>query len=126
MVLPIIRKWLFRHKAFQLLLSRKGSGVKATAEKERIYRTFPLVRLAHTLVKEEKLMTVTYTKEIPRGDENHVYVEAFADTTPSPLPTVEDIPGYEDYDQIAVGSTLYIVHTGDVYIADETGAFVAQ
>lgn len=37
MVLPIIRKWLFRHKAFQLLLSRKGSGVKATAEKERTY-----------------------------------------------------------------------------------------
>ena len=38
MVLPIIRKWLFRHKAFQLLLSRKGSGVKATARKEEIYK----------------------------------------------------------------------------------------
>ena len=71
-------------------------------------------------------MTINYTKLIPRGDESHIYVEAFADSVPSPLPTIADIPGYEDCDQIAVGSTLYIVHTGAVYMADESGEFIEQ
>ena len=71
-------------------------------------------------------MTVTYTKEIPRNDEKHIYVEAYADSVPSPLPDIDDIPGYEDADQIAVGSWLMIVSTGAIYIANESGEFVEQ
>lgn len=71
-------------------------------------------------------MTVTYAKMIPREDEKHVYVEAYADTVPSPLPSVSDIPSYETYDQIAVGSWLMVVGTGDIYIANEQGEFVLQ
>ena len=71
-------------------------------------------------------MTVNYSKMIPRGDEKHVYVEAYADSVPSPLPTVDNIPGYEYCDQIAVGSTLYIVGTGSLYMANESGTFIEQ
>lgn len=71
-------------------------------------------------------MTVNYAREIPRGDEKHVYIEAFSDSVPSPLPTVEDVPGYEDFDQIAVGSTLYIVGTASLYMANEAGTFIEQ
>ena len=69
-------------------------------------------------------MTVTYSKEVPVDDTRQVYVEAYADEVPSPLPTVADIPGYEDFDQIRVGSWLMIVSTKAVYIANESGEFV--
>lgn len=71
-------------------------------------------------------MTVTYSKSITRDDQKQVYCELYADTVPSPLPSVTDIPGYEDCDQIAVGSWLMIVSTGDIYIANEQGEFVEQ
>lgn len=71
-------------------------------------------------------MTVTYAKMIPRDDEKHVYVEAFSDDIPSPLPTVSDIPGYTDCDQIAVGSYLFIVDSSEIYIANESGVFTKQ
>ena len=71
-------------------------------------------------------MTVTYSKLVPRDDEEHVYVESYSDSVPSPLPTVADIPGYENCDQIAVGSWLMIVSTGAIYIANESGEFIEQ
>ena len=71
-------------------------------------------------------MTVTYSKYVPRDDEKHVYCECYADSTPATLPTVADIPGYTDYDQIAVGSWLMVVGTGDIYIANEQGEFLKQ
>jgi len=71
-------------------------------------------------------MTVTYAKMIPRNDEKHVYVECYSNTVPNELPTATDIPGYEDCDQIAVGSWMMIVGTGDIYIANEQGEFVEQ
>lgn len=71
-------------------------------------------------------MTVTYSKLVPRNNEKHAYVEAYCDTTPSPLPDISDIPDYTDCDQIAVGSWLMVVGTGDIYIANEQGEFVKQ
>lgn len=71
-------------------------------------------------------MTVTYSKAVPRNDEKHVYVECYASTTPSSMPTVADIPGYENYDQIAVGSWLMVVDGGAIYIANESGEFIEQ
>lgn len=71
-------------------------------------------------------MTVTYAKMIPRDGEKHVYVEAFSDDVPSPLPTVDDIPGYEYCDQIAVGSYLFIIDSSEIYIANESGTFTKQ
>ena len=50
--------------------------------------------------------------------------ELYADTAPSPLPTASDIPGYTSDDQIEAGSTLTIVNTATVYVADENGEFV--
>lgn len=50
----------------------------------------------------------------------------FSTNVPSPLPTITDIPGYTEDDQIEVGSTLFVVSTGAVYIADEDGEFIEQ
>ena len=69
-------------------------------------------------------MTVTYSKLVPRDEEEHVYVEAYSNTVPSPLPTVADIPGYENCNQIAVGSWMMIISTGAIYLANEDGEFV--
>lgn len=56
----------------------------------------------------------------------YVYVEAYANEVPDPMPTAEDIPGYDDSFSIKPGSTLYIVTTGSLYMADENGEFVEQ
>lgn len=75
-------------------------------------------------------MTVASSKAIYRDIDGEtkrfVECELYADTVPSPLPTAEDIPGFTSDDQIFVGSTLYIVGTGAVYMADEDGEFVEQ
>ena len=75
-------------------------------------------------------MTVASSKAIYREEDGvvkrYVECELYADTVPSPLPTAEDIPGYTAEDQIFVGSTLYIVGTGQIFMADEDGEFVEQ
>ena len=75
-------------------------------------------------------MTVAKSKAIYRDIDGEtkrfVECELYADTVPSPLPTAEDIPGFTSDDQIFVGSTLYIVGTGAVYMANEDGEFVEQ
>lgn len=75
-------------------------------------------------------MTVASSKTIYREvdgvTKRFVECELYADTVPSPLSTAEDIPGYTENDQIFVGSTLYIVGTGALYMADEDGEFVEQ
>lgn len=75
-------------------------------------------------------MTVANSKaiyrEIDGETKRFVECELYADTVPSPLPSAEDIPGFTSEDQIFVGSTLYIVSTGAVYMADEDGEFVEQ
>lgn len=75
-------------------------------------------------------MTVAKSKAIYRDIDGEtkrfVECELYADTVPSPLPTAEDIPGFTSNDQIFVGSTLFVVGTGDVYIANEQGEFVQQ
>lgn len=75
-------------------------------------------------------MTVASSKTIHRDvdgvTKRFVECELYADTVPSPLPTAEDIPGFTAEDQIFVGSTLYIVSTGALYMADEDGEFVEQ
>jgi len=75
-------------------------------------------------------MTVASSKTIHRDvdgvTKRFVECELYADSVPSPLPTAEDIPGYTAEDQIFVGSTLYIVGTGALYMADEDGEFVEQ
>jgi hypothetical protein len=55
-----------------------------------------------------------------------VYVEAYANSVPSTMPTAADIPGYDSSFQIRPGSTLYIVGTGALYMANENGTFVEQ
>lgn len=75
-------------------------------------------------------MTVASSKTIYRDvdgvTKRFVECELYADTVPSPLPTAENIPGFTAEDQIFVGSTLYIVSTGALYMANEDGEFVEQ
>ena len=57
-------------------------------------------------------------------------VEIVADSTPSPLPTdgtdIENLGYPADKVKFAPGSVLFIVTSGAVYMADESGEFVAQ
>lgn len=61
-----------------------------------------------------------------------VWVEVYADTTPSPFPTnAEDIDNFPlSYDAskviFAPGSILYVIDSGDIYMADSTGSFIQQ
>ena len=75
-------------------------------------------------------MYVKNSKAIYRkvNDEEKRFVdcELYATNAPSPLPTAADIPGYTAEDQIEAGSTLFVVSTSDVYIANEAGTFVKQ
>jgi hypothetical protein len=73
-----------------------------------------------------------YNKEVQQVQKSIVYVELYCTDTPNPLPTnavgVEGFP--DNFDRANVvfeaGSTLYVVNTKKVYIADETGTFVVQ
>lgn len=50
-----------------------------------------------------------------------------SDSTPSPLPTSgADVDGLNDTDLFAPLSVLCVVGNGDVYFANESGAFVKQ
>lgn len=50
-----------------------------------------------------------------------------SDTTPATLPTNGDgIDGLNDTDLFAPLSVLFVVATGDVYLANESGTFVKQ
>ena len=75
-------------------------------------------------------MTVASSKTIYREvsgvTKRFVECELYADTVPGTLPTAADIPGYTENDQIFVGSTLYVVSTGQLFMADEDGEFVEQ
>ena len=75
-------------------------------------------------------MTVAHSKAINRETDGvtkrYVECELYANSVPSPLPTAKDIPGYTENDQIFVGSTLYIVGTGALYMANENGEFIEQ
>lgn len=61
-----------------------------------------------------------------------VWVELYADTVPSPLPTnavgIDNFPkNYEPSKVIfAPGSALIVVNTGAVYLANNQGVFKAQ
>lgn len=70
--------------------------------------------------------TKTDIRTVDGAPKRYVECELYADTVPSPLPTAKDIPGFTEDDQIEAGSFLFIVNTGAVYIADESGEFVEQ
>jgi hypothetical protein len=55
-----------------------------------------------------------------------VRCQIFADSVPSPLPEPADIPGYDDSFSFYPGSTLYIIGTGDLYMAGEDGDWHKQ
>ena len=65
-------------------------------------------------------------REVDGEVKRFVECDLYADTTPSPLPTAEDLPGYTAEDQIEAGSTLYVVGEGTLFMADENGEFVMQ
>ncbi len=56
----------------------------------------------------------------------YVYIEAYCNTVPSPMPTAADIPGYDNTFTIKPKSFIYIVGTGAMYMANENGEFVEQ
>lgn len=66
------------------------------------------------------------------NDKNVVFAELYSTSVPSPLPTdatnINNFPANYDPSNVvfAPGSTLYVVSTGDVYIANEAGTFVVQ
>lgn len=60
------------------------------------------------------------------GDK-YVRVEIYSDTVPATMPTPADIPGYDSSFQFFPGeSTMYIVTTGEVYMAGEDGNWYKQ
>lgn len=59
------------------------------------------------------------------GDK-YVRCQIFADTVPGTMPAPEDIPGYDSSFEFYPGSTMYIVTTGDLYMAGEDGDWHKQ
>ena len=63
---------------------------------------------------------------------NVVQVEILSTSTPNTLtPKASDIEGFpkqwaDDTIKWGAGSVMYVVSTGDVYMADETGTFILQ
>lgn len=61
-----------------------------------------------------------------RDGVKYVYFEAYSSETPSPMPTAADIPGYTSDYTIMPGSTIYVVGSGTLYMANENQQFVEQ
>ena len=69
------------------------------------------------------------------GESNHWFKDGYryvvadivADTTPSPFPTDgTNIDGLSATDKLAIGTTIYVVQTGTLYMAKSDGTFVEQ
>ena len=71
-------------------------------------------------------MKVVNSQAIHEADRKYVKVEIYADSTPNPMPTTADIPGYDESYYFFPGSTLYVVGTGDLYMTGETNNWVKQ
>lgn len=71
-------------------------------------------------------MKVTKSKLIYEQDQNYVKATIFADTLPGTLPVPADIPGCDSSWKFTPDSSLYIVGTGDVYLAGEDNAWHKQ
>ena len=73
-----------------------------------------------------------YNKVVNDVNKSVIMVELYTGSTPSPLPTdAVGIEGFPDsFDRANVmfeaGSTLYVVDSAKVYVADDTGTFVLQ
>lgn len=59
------------------------------------------------------------------GDK-YVSCQIYADTVPATMPEPKDIPGYDNSFEFMAGSTMYIVTTGDIYMAGEDGNWHKQ
>ena len=78
-------------------------------------------------VIRRKSMKVVSSKAIyEEGGDKYVKCKIFSDTVPSPLPEPEDIPGYDETFAFYPGSSMYIVTTGDLYMAGEDGDWHTQ
>lgn len=69
-----------------------------------------------------------YKFQYKLNDKNIVRIEAISDSVPSDIPKGSTIDGFpamwaDETIQWAAGSIVYIISTGDVYMADETGKF---
>lgn len=69
-----------------------------------------------------------YKFQYKLNDKNVVRIEAVSDSAPSAIPDGSTIDGFpsmwsDDSVQWAAGSIIYVVPTGDVYMADESGEF---
>lgn len=71
-------------------------------------------------------MKVTSSELIYEEDQNYVRASIYADTTPSAMPKPEDIDGLDSSWKFTPDSMLYIVGTGDVYLAGEDNAWHKQ
>lgn len=70
-------------------------------------------------------MFVDKTEIDHREDGTTVYMEAYSHSVPSPMPTPASI-GFDASYKFRPGSTIYIVSTGALYMADEDGSWVLQ
>ena len=71
-------------------------------------------------------MKVTNSKLIYEAEQNYVKATIYSDTTPSTMPAPENIPGCDSSWKFTPDSVLYIVSTGDVYLAGEDNAWHKQ
>jgi hypothetical protein len=57
----------------------------------------------------------------------YVVADIYADTTPSTFPTDgSTIDGLGETDKLAIGTTIYVISTGTLYMAKSDGTFVEQ
>jgi hypothetical protein len=71
-------------------------------------------------------MKVTSSELIYEKEQNYVRASIYADTTPGTMPKPEDIAGLDNTWKFTPDSMLYIVGTGDAYLAGEDNAWHKQ
>lgn len=72
-------------------------------------------------------MKVTSSEAIyETNGEKYLRCTIYADSTPSPLPKPEDVPGYDNTFSFTPDSLLVITGTGDAYLAGEDNAWHKQ
>jgi hypothetical protein len=71
-------------------------------------------------------MKLTKSELIYEADQNYIKATFFADETPNTMPVPADVPGCDSTWKFTPDSVLYVVGSGDLYLAGVDNAWHQQ